>query len=173
MSRNGARCVPRRIQCATTVLPQRRGFDVAGEYLRPGSRILDVGCRDAAHLIRLVQTHAAEGVGFDPIDWHLERAKVAVREAGLERRIEIAKAIIEEIEQPAESFDVVWCRDMPELVEGLQQGLAEVARVLKPADRVLVYTSFVKDLLEPKEAAMINALRVACRSHSEHATHIT
>lgn len=131
-------------------------LEVAGQYLREGSRILDVGCRDAAHLIRLVQTHAAEGVGFDPIEWHIERAKVAVREAGLEHRIEIAKGIIEEIKQPEESFDVVWCRDMLALVEELQRGLAEVARVLKPAGRVLIYTSFATDLLEPREAAMIN-----------------
>jgi ubiquinone/menaquinone biosynthesis C-methylase UbiE len=131
-------------------------IELAGQYLGPGSRILDVGCRDAAHLIRLVQAHAAEGVGVDPIDWHLERARVAVKEAGLERRIEIVRGVVEEIEQPAESFDVVWCRDVLELVEGLRRGLAEMARVLKPTGRVLVYTSFATDLLEPKEAAMIN-----------------
>jgi hypothetical protein len=29
-------------------------FDVAASYVSPGSRMLDMGCRDAAHLIRLV-----------------------------------------------------------------------------------------------------------------------
>src|SRR5262249_61465970 len=106
--------------------------------------------------IRLVRTNDAQGTGLDPLDWHVERARVAVREAGLEERITISKGVIEEIEQPDESFDFVWCRDVLELVEGLDRGLAEAARVLKPSGHMLVYTSFATDLLEPKEAAMIN-----------------
>jgi ubiquinone/menaquinone biosynthesis C-methylase UbiE len=131
-------------------------ISVASAYLRPGDMILDIGCRDAAYLIRLVQANQVQGVGLDPLDWHVARAMVAVREAGLEERVAIAKGVIEDIEQPDESFDFIWCRDVLELVEGLARGLAEAARVLKPRGRMLVYTSFATDLLEPREAAMIN-----------------
>jgi len=128
----------------------------AGTYLRPGDAILDIGCRDAAHLIKLVQASQAHGVGLDPLDWHVERALAAVRAAQLEERIQIVKGVIEQIEQPDERFDLVWCRDVLELVEGVERGLAEAARVLKAHGRMLVYTVFATDLLEPKEAAMIN-----------------
>ena len=48
-----------------------RGPDVmhdwALEHLAPQSVILDAGCRDAAHLIRLVQAGGATGIGVDPV----------------------------------------------------------------------------------------------------------
>lgn len=130
--------------------------EVAGAYLRPDSLILDIGCRDAAHLIRLVQAHGCRGVGFDPLDWHVERALAAVEEAGLVERIRIEKGAIEEIEHPDDHFDFIWCRDVLELVDGLDLGLSEAARVLKRDGAMLVYTNFATELLEPAESARIN-----------------
>jgi SAM-dependent methyltransferase len=131
-------------------------LDAAARHLRQQSRILDIGCRDARYLIRLVQDHDCGGVGFDPVDWHVERARAAVDEAGLGERIEITKGVIEQIEQPDDHFDFIWCRDVLELVEGLDRGLLEAARVLKRDGRMLIYTVFATDLLEPGEAAMIS-----------------
>jgi ubiquinone/menaquinone biosynthesis C-methylase UbiE len=131
-------------------------FDVAGAYLNPESRILDIGCRDASYLIRLVQAHNCRGVGIDPVDWHLERARAAVDEAGIAARIEITKGVIEQIEQPDDQFDFIWCRDVLVLVQGLERGLTEAARVLKPDSVMLIYTNFATELFEPREAAMIN-----------------
>jgi ubiquinone/menaquinone biosynthesis C-methylase UbiE len=128
-------------------------FDVAAEYLAPRSHILDIGCRDAAYLIRLVQVYDAHGVAVDPLDRHIAQAEVAVADAGLQDRIEIVKGVMEHIEQPDDCFDFIWCRDVLECVEGLEPGLAEAARVLKPGCRMLVYTDFATELLEPREAA--------------------
>jgi len=133
-------------------------YDVAGEYLRPGSVILDAGCRDAKHLIRLVEAHDVVGVGVDPVEVHIERAKAAVEIAGLASRIEVFAGVIQELPYPDEHFDFVWCRDVIEGVDELEPGLREVVRVLKPAGRMLVYTVFATDLLEPKEEAMLNRL---------------
>ena len=134
-------------------------FEAAGAYLQSGSRVLDIGCRDARHLVRLVQAHNCRGVGFDPVDWNLERAQAAVHEAGLGDRIEIRKGVIEQIDDPNDHFDFIWFRDVLEVVEDLEQGLAEAARVLKPEGRMLVYTAFATSLFEVEEAALIqNAL---------------
>ena len=102
-------------------------LEVASRYLTADSRILDIGCRDAKYLIRLVQAHGCRGVGFDPLDWHVERACSAVEDAGLSARIQIAKGVMEEIAQPNDHFDFIWCRDVLVLVEGLERGLAEAA----------------------------------------------
>jgi ubiquinone/menaquinone biosynthesis C-methylase UbiE len=131
-------------------------LDVAGTYLGPQSRILDIGCRDASYLIRLVQAYDCQGVGFDPLDWHVEQARGAVDEAGLRERIQITKGRIEQIEDPDDHFDFIWCRDVLELVEGLEPGLFEAARVLKPDGVMLVYTNFATELFEPREALAIN-----------------
>jgi SAM-dependent methyltransferase len=128
-------------------------FDIAAEYLSDRSRILDIGCRDAAQLIRLVQTHGCRGVGLDPLDSHVTRARAAVAAAGLEDRIEIVKGVMEHIDQPDDSFDFIWCRDVLEIVERLEVGLVEAERVLAPGCRMLIYTDFATELLEPGEAA--------------------
>jgi SAM-dependent methyltransferase len=59
---------------------------------------------------------------------------------------------------PDEHFDFVWCRDVIEGVDELDAALREVARVLKPTGRMLAYTVFATDLLEPGEEAMLNRL---------------
>jgi len=49
----------------------------------------------------------------------------------------------------------VWCRDVLEVVEELEAGVAEVARVLRPGGHLVVFTVFATERLEPKEAALL------------------
>jgi SAM-dependent methyltransferase len=128
---------------------------LATERLTPTSVVLDVGCRDASHLIQLVQATGASGVGLDPLGRFVERAREAVVEAGLDARIHIAQGVMQDIPWPDGSFDLVWCRDVIEVVEALEPAIAEVARVLQPGGHLVVYTVFATDRLEPKEAALL------------------
>jgi ubiquinone/menaquinone biosynthesis C-methylase UbiE len=132
-------------------------LDVAGRYLSARSRMLDIGCRDAKYLIRLAQAYGCEGVGLDPLDWHVEQGRVAVDDAGLSARIHLVQGVMEEIEQPSEHFDFIWCRDVLVLVEGLERGLREAARVLKHGGAMLVYTNFATERLDSRAAALIQA----------------
>jgi cyclopropane fatty-acyl-phospholipid synthase-like methyltransferase len=127
----------------------------AGEYLQPGSAILDAGCRDGAYLIRLVQSHDVTGTGVEPVAIHVAQARAAATAAGLGDRIQIIEAGLEDCPCPDGVFDFVWCRDVLEQVEPLVPALREAARVLKPDGRMLVYTTVTTDLLEPGEAAML------------------
>jgi SAM-dependent methyltransferase len=129
---------------------------LAIERLTPASVVLDVGCRDASHLIELVRARpGASGVGIDPLGRFVERAREAVAEAGLDARIQVVQAVMEDIPRPDGFFDLVWCRDVIELVEPLEPALAEVARVLRPGGHLIVFTVFATDRLEPKEAALL------------------
>jgi cyclopropane fatty-acyl-phospholipid synthase-like methyltransferase len=127
----------------------------AGEYLTPGSVVLDAGCRDGAHLIRLAQAYDVLGVGVEPVAIHVERARAALAAAGLEERIRIVHGTVEECDYADNYFDFVWCRDVLEQVEPLVPFLRGAARVLKPNGRMLVYTTVATDLLEPGEWAML------------------
>jgi ubiquinone/menaquinone biosynthesis C-methylase UbiE len=131
-------------------------IELAGEYLRPGAVILDAGCRDAAHLIELVRANDATGSGVDPVEWHIEKARAAVRQAGLGGRIALHLGVMQDVPYPDEHFDLVWCRDVLTVVDELPAALNEAARVLKPAGRMIVYTNFVTERLEPEEAAMLS-----------------
>jgi SAM-dependent methyltransferase len=64
---------------------------LATERLTPASVVLDVGCRDATHLIELVRETGARGVGIDPLSRFVERAREAVAEASLDARFRSPK----------------------------------------------------------------------------------
>jgi SAM-dependent methyltransferase len=117
--------------------------------------ILDAGCRDAAHLIRLVQAHDAKGVGVDPVEIHVARANAAVTAANLGARIEIVQGVMEALPYSDGHFDFVWSRDVVEQVDLLVPALEGVARVLKQDGHMLVYTVFVTDLLAPQEFELL------------------
>lgn len=131
-------------------------LDVAEALLTPHSNLLDVGCRDARHLIPLVQRSGCRGVGIDPVNRNLAQARAAVAAASLRERIEIRSGVMEQIDQPDDSVDVVWCRDVLEVVPDLQSGFVEIARVLKQGGAALIYTVFATPRLEPREAEAIN-----------------
>ncbi len=131
-------------------------LDLALPLLTPDSRLLDVGCRDARHLIPLVMRSGCTGVGIDPVERNIDRARAAVTGADLDRRIEIRHGVMEKTDEPDGSVDVVWCRDVLEVIPDLQAGLSEIARVLKPGGSAVVYTVFATPLLEPREAAALN-----------------
>jgi ubiquinone/menaquinone biosynthesis C-methylase UbiE len=129
--------------------------DLAAEYLAPGAVILDAGCRDATHLIRLVRAHDATGVGVDPVEIHVTRAQAAVAAADLGERIEIVHGVLEALPYPDGHFDFVWCRDVVEQLDSLVAALKAAARVLKQEGHMLVYTVFATDLLAPKERELL------------------
>ncbi|MGI9113330.1 MAG: class I SAM-dependent methyltransferase [Gaiellaceae bacterium] len=128
---------------------------LATERLTPASVALDVGCRDAFHLIQLARTTGASGVGIDPVARFVERARAAVADAGLNDRIQIVEAAMQNLPWPAGSFDLVWCNDVIELVEPLEAAIAEVAHVLRPGGHLILFTVCATDRLEPKEAALL------------------
>ena len=128
---------------------------LAAPLLTPERRLLDVGCRDARHLIPLAAQSGCSGVGIDPVDRNVQRARAAVTAANLDQRVEIRVGVMEQIEQRDRSFDVIWCRDVIESVPDLQAGMSEVARVLKPAGAAVIYTAFATPRLEPREAAAL------------------
>ncbi|GIG71479.1 SAM-dependent methyltransferase [Phytomonospora endophytica] len=130
-------------------------LDLAAEYLTGTPRILDAGCRDAAHLIELVTRHDATGVAADPVAVHIGWAREKVAEAGLSQQIEIFHGLAEDLPRPAAGFDLIWCRDVLEQVADLDAFTRALARLLAPGGRVIAYTSVVTELLEPGEAAML------------------
>ena len=133
-------------------------FDLALPLLTPASRLLDVGCRDARHLIPLVSRSGCTGVGIDPVEDNIARARAAVAAADLNQRIAVRCGVMEQIEEPDSSLDVVWCRDVLEAVVDLPAGLAELGRVLKPGGAAVIYTVFATTRLEPGEAAALHAV---------------
>jgi SAM-dependent methyltransferase len=138
-------------------------FDVfAGLGPQPGQLVVDVGARDAKHAIQLVQQHGVRAIALDPVPRHVELARAAIAEAGVD--IEILQAGIEDMPVADDTVDWIWCRDVLVHVD-VARGFAECARVLRPGGQMLAYVTCSTERLEPGEASwLFDALAIVPES---------
>ena len=108
--------------------------------MQPGEQVLDVGCGTGT-LAMEVQSRvgrAGHVAGVDPGTQQIARArsKAARRHVPIEFQI----AMIEQLPFPDQSFDVVFSTLMMHHLPAplKRQGLAEIARVLKPGGRLVI-----------------------------------
>lgn len=132
-----------------------RLHELAAQSLEPGDVVLDAGCRDAEHLIGLVEANQVSGIGVDPVEIHIERARLAVEAAGLADQITLHHGVMHHLPYGDGYFDFVWCRDVLEQVDDLDRALDELVRLMKPKARLLVYTTFASELLDGRDAEMM------------------
>ena len=131
-------------------------YKVADPYLGAGQHILDVGCRDARHLIELSRRYGSTGVGVDPVPWHAQRAKAAVKDAGLGDQVKIRLGAAEDLDDEPASFDIVWCRDVIEVLPDLTTALTQMRRVLRPGGHLIAFTNLLHGTIDAAETATIH-----------------
>jgi S-adenosylmethionine-diacylgycerolhomoserine-N-methlytransferase len=128
--------------------PQRHIYDLTRKYyllgrdrlirelaLRPGARLIEVGCGTGRNLIAIARRYPqARLFGLDASEAMLEIARAKVREAGLEHRIHFRQGLAEELHAPAfgvESFDHLvfsYCLSMvPDWQGALRAGLSTLS----------------------------------------------
>lgn len=129
---------------------------------QPGQLIVDVGARDAQHTIRLARDHGLRAIALDPVPLHVELARRAVAEAGVE--IDVVEAGIEDMPVDDDAADWIWCRDVLVHVD-VARGLKECARILRAGGRMLAYVTCSTDQLEPREQRwLFDALAIVSES---------
>ena len=108
--------------------------------IQPGDAVLDVGCGTGTLAIEVVGRVGRTGrvVGIDPSPQQIARARAKAIRRHLP--IEFQVGVIEQLPFPDQSFNVVLSTlMMHHLPAGLKrQGLAEIARVLKPGGRLII-----------------------------------
>jgi ubiquinone/menaquinone biosynthesis C-methylase UbiE len=139
-----------------------RGFEllfdlVAGLDLPPGSVALDVGCREAFHCIELSRRYGFTVHGIDPVRRHLDGAThvltdLAATEPDVAARIRVTAGVAEHLPEPANSVDLVWCRDVLPHVADLAAAFTEFHRVLRPGGHAVVFQMTATDWLTAAEA---------------------
>jgi ubiquinone/menaquinone biosynthesis C-methylase UbiE len=130
-------------------------FDLFAELgPQPGELLVDVGTRDAKHAIRLVNEHGLRAIALDPVPHHVELARRAVAEAGID--LDVLEAGIEAMPIDDGVADWIWCRDVLVHVD-LERGFAECARILRPGGQMLAYVTCSTATLEPREAETLFA----------------
>ena len=107
--------------------------------LQPGEQVLDVGCGTGTLAIEVQQRVGATGrvAGVDAGAQQIARARSKAARRNLP--IEFQTGVIEKLPFPNQTFDVVlstlMMHHLPHTLK--RQGLAEIARVLKPGGRLV------------------------------------
>lgn len=104
------------------------------EELRPGDRVLDLGC-GAGRFLALAAAAGGRPVGVEIAEAALDRARRNAPGAELHRVDPGADLPLADA-----SIDLVWCSEVIEHVADTAQFLGEVRRVLAPGGRALLTT---------------------------------
>ncbi len=120
-----------------------RQFVTDTAELKPGEAVLDVGCGTGTQVLA-TKERVGEAGRVSGIEPSLEMVTYARRKAARQGLlVDIQPGIIEQLNHPDRSFDVILCiivmHHMPN--ESKLKGIKEMARVLKPGGRVLVVDS--------------------------------
>ena len=126
--------------------------------LQPGDAVLDVGCGTGTLALEVARRVGSAGrvAGIDPGTEQIARARAKATRRHLP--IEFQVGVIEQLPYPDTTFDVVLSTLMIHHVPApiKRQGLAEIARVLKPGGR-LVMADFTRRQERAGRAARFHA----------------
>jgi cyclopropane fatty-acyl-phospholipid synthase-like methyltransferase len=103
--------------------------------LRPGDRVLDLGCARGEHSLALARA------GFRVVGADVDEALLAMLRSAADREQLPVETWVQDVQaglpEPG-SFDAVVCTEVLEHVPDYRRGIAEIARALKPGGRACI-----------------------------------
>ncbi|MBV9445827.1 MAG: methyltransferase domain-containing protein [Streptosporangiaceae bacterium] len=112
--------------------------------LRPGQRLLDIGCGVAMPAIRLAQRTDADITGVTNSQWQVNAGTQLVGFAGLRGQVRVELGDAAALSYPDDSFDAVLMFQSLQHAQDRKQWLREMVRVVKPGGRA-VLTDFTAE----------------------------
>ncbi len=108
--------------------------------IQPGETVLDVGCGTGTLVMEVARRVGRAGrvTGIDPAQQQIAHARTKAARRNVSAEFQIG--VIEQLAFPDQTFDVVFSTLMMHHLPSplKRQGLAEIARVLKPGGRLVI-----------------------------------
>ena len=113
--------------------------------LKPGLRVLDVGCGLGGSVRYLASEHQCQATGIDLTKEYVDAANSLADLVGLKHRVECRQCSALDMPFDDGSFDVVWTEHVQMNIADKRAFYAEIARVLVPRGRLLFHDIFQGD----------------------------
>jgi len=132
--------------------------------IQPGDVVVDFGCGGGIDVILAARLVGVQGrvVGIDFVPQMIEKAKVAVAEAGLLDRIELHVADITKTQLPHSSADVVISNCVINLCPDKAEVYQEIFRILRPGGRIAISDIVISVAATPELQARFQATWAGC-----------
>jgi N-methyltransferase StaMA len=113
--------------------------------LRPGQRLLDIGCGVAVPAIRYAQRYDINVVGLTNSRWQIEESSRRVKAAGVRTQIKLDFGDAAALPYPDDSFDAVLAFQSMQHAQDRGQWQREMARVVRPGGNVVI-VDFIEEV---------------------------
>jgi SAM-dependent methyltransferase len=113
--------------------------------LKPGLRVLDVGCGLGGSVRYLASEHQCQVIGIDLTKEYVDVANALADLVGLKQMVEFRQGSALDMPFDDGSFDVVWTEHVQMNIADKQAFYAEISRVLAPRGRLLFHDIFQGD----------------------------
>lgn len=135
-----------------------RMVDQISELLRlkPGSRVLDLGCAKAEMMIRLASRWQIHGVGVDPSPHYIQSAHEAMAEFCPGADLHLYEAEPQAFPGDGKPWDVVLCINAARQMNGYASALGEIKRFVRPGSLIVMGAYYWQGSPRPELAAALD-----------------
>lgn len=110
---------------------------VARLPLRPGDRVVDLGCGKAELLLRIIGRHDVTALGIDLSPFFLAEARAEADRRARPGRLELRREDASRSDLPAGAFDLAIAVGAAGIWEGYETALRSLAELVRPGGHVL------------------------------------
>lgn len=125
-------------------------------YLKPGMKILDVGCGPGSITLDVASNYApgSHVTGIDQGQGAVEAATASAKEQGI-TNVEFAVGNVHHLQFPDDTFDLVYAHQVIQYVPEIPRAMKELLRVTKPGGHIAIKEAdFSAFVFYPEEPAI-------------------